>query len=262
MGLLELRDVHTFYGDTEALKGISLSVEPGEVVALLGSNGAGKTTTLRTISGLERARRGSVWFDGREITPMRADEIVAMGLSHVPEGRRIFASLTVDENLNLGGYLLRRRRDELVARKAEIFGLFPRLLERCEQLGGTLSGGEQQMLAIGRALMAAPRLLALDEPSMGLAPNLVRAIFAILSRIRKRGAAILLVEQNARQALRLADRAYVLDTGTIALAGPARQLATNPRVTAAYLGRPVEPREARGAADGGVFGPQAADDSW
>ncbi len=239
MGLLELRGVHTFYGDTEALRGISLDVEPGEIVSLLGSNGAGKTTALRTITGLERARRGTIRFDGRDIAALRADEIVALGLGHVPEGRRIFASLSVEENLNLGGFLVRRRPALLLERRDEVYGLFPRLRERREQLGGTLSGGEQQMLAIGRALMAAPRLLALDEPSMGLAPNLVRTIFTILARIRKRGAAILLVEQNARQALRLADRAYVLETGTIVHSGPARELATSPIVTAAYLGQPV-----------------------
>jgi branched-chain amino acid transport system ATP-binding protein len=236
VGLLEIRDLFVAYGHIEALKGISLDVEEGEIVALLGANGAGKTTTLRAVSGLLRPRAGSIRLAGEEVTGQRAHRIVAKGLGHVPEGRRIFPALTVEENLNLGGYLLRHRPAELAARRQRVYDTFPRLLERRNQLAGTLSGGEQQMLAIGRALMTAPKVLALDEPSMGLAPLLVRAIFGILEEIRRQGTAILLVEQNARQALRIADRAYVLETGRITLSGPARELARDPRVQAAYLG--------------------------
>jgi branched-chain amino acid transport system ATP-binding protein len=218
-------------------------VRQGEIVALLGSNGAGKTTTLRSISGLERPRSGRVVFDGREVTRARTHDIVAMGLGHVSEGRRVFPNLTVEDNLNLGGYLYRKERERLAERRQEVYRLLPRLAERRRQLAGTLSGGEQQMLAIGRALMTRPKLLALDEPSMGLAPNLVRAIFGILARIRRDGTSILLVEQNARQALRLADRAYVLETGRVTLAGAAGKLATDPRVLAAYLGGSVSEGE-------------------
>jgi branched-chain amino acid transport system ATP-binding protein len=223
-------------------------VRQGEIVALLGSNGAGKTTTLRSISGLERPRSGRVVFDGREVTRARTHDIVAMGLGHVPEGRRVFPNLTVEDNLNLGGYLYRKERERLAERRQEVYRLLPRLAERSRQLAGTLSGGEQQMLAIGRALMTRPKLLALDEPSMGLAPNLVRVIFGILARIRRDGTSILLVEQNARQALRLADRAYVLETGQVTLAGAASKLAKDPRVLAAYLGGSVsegEPADAK-----------------
>ncbi|MBE3590809.1 MAG: ABC transporter ATP-binding protein [Firmicutes bacterium] len=240
MALLEVRDLHTFYGSVEALKGVSLDVDEGEIVALIGSNGAGKTTTLRTISGLERARAGTVRFAGRDITRAPAHEIVALGLGHVPEGRRIFSGLTVEENLNLGGYLLRRQPALLKERRDEVYAIFPRLAERRHQLAGTLSGGEQQMLAIGRALMLQPKLLALDEPSMGLAPMLVRTIFGIIQEIRRRGTAVLLVEQNARQALRIADRGYVLETGRIVLSDDAAKLAADPRVRAAYLGGHVE----------------------
>ncbi len=236
MALLEVQDLHTFYGSIEALKGISFQVDEGEIVALLGSNGAGKTTTLRSISGLERARSGSVRFAGQEIQRTAAHRIVQLGLGHVPEGRRIFVNLTVEENLMLGGYLLRRTPHEVQLRRDEVFERLPRLLERRHQLAGTLSGGEQQMLAIGRALITRPRLLALDEPSMGLAPILVQAIFHTIAEIRKSGTAILLVEQNARQALRLADRGYVLETGSIVLQDDAKALAENRRVQAAYLG--------------------------
>jgi branched-chain amino acid transport system ATP-binding protein len=236
MALLEVRDLHTFYGNIEALKGVSLQVEEGEIVALLGANGAGKTTTLRTISGLERARSGSVTFRGKDITRARAHEIVLLGLGHVPEGRRVFANLTVEENLNLGAYLFRRHKKRIEERREAVYGIFPRLHERRTQLAGTLSGGEQQMLAIGRAMMVEPKVLALDEPSMGLAPILVRQIFSIIEEIRKNGTAILLVEQNARQALRLADRGYVLETGQIVLQDSAQVLADDPRVRAAYLG--------------------------
>jgi branched-chain amino acid transport system ATP-binding protein len=236
MALLTVTDVHTSYGDTEAVRGVSLEVAEGEIVAVLGSNGAGKTTTLRTISGLERARSGSVVFDGVDITKARAHTIVERGLAQVPEGRRIFPALTIDENLNLGGYLARRDPKTLAKRKNEVFELFPRLVERRSQFGGTLSGGEQQMLAIGRALMVQPRLLTLDEPSMGLAPIMVKAVFEVVRRIRASGTAVLMVEQNVRQALGLADRAYVLETGRIVLSGPAHELSQDTRVQHAYLG--------------------------
>lgn len=212
----------------------------GEIVALLGSNGAGKTTALRSISRLERSRSGTVVFDGVDITKLRAHQIVELGLAHVPEGRRIFPALSVEENLNLGGYLSRREPKTVAMRKGQVFEMFPRLVERRAQFGGTLSGGEQQMLAIGRALMVQPRLLALDEPSMGLAPIMVKAVGEVIKRIRAGGTAVLMVEQNARQALRLADRAYVLETGRIVLSGPAAELAVDARVRKAYLGGSAE----------------------
>ncbi len=240
MALLTVEDLHVSYGDTPAVRGASFEVGEGEIVALLGSNGAGKTTTLRTISGLEKAKSGTVTFDGRNITRSKANVIVELGLAHVPEGRRIFGTLTVEENLELGGYLSRRHPKVVEERKHEVFELFPRLVERRKQLGGTMSGGEQQMLAIGRALMTQPKLLALDEPSMGLAPIVVRAVGDVISRIRDNGTAVLMVEQNARQALRLADRAYILETGTIVLSGPADELAVDPRVQHAYLGGSAE----------------------
>ncbi|HUA78032.1 MAG TPA: ABC transporter ATP-binding protein [Acetobacteraceae bacterium] len=236
MGLLTIEDLHVAYGKVEVLRGVSLEVAEGEIVALLGANGAGKTTALRTISGLVRGRQGRILLSGADITRLRAHQVVARGLGHVPEGRRIFGPLSVEENLRLGGYLLRRDAAEVERRIAASYTLFPRLAERRGQLAGTLSGGEQQMLAIARALMLEPRLLVLDEPSMGLAPKLVRAIFAIIQRIRTQGTSVLLVEQNARQALRIADRAYVLESGRIALSGPAAALAADPRVRAAYLG--------------------------
>jgi branched-chain amino acid transport system ATP-binding protein len=236
VGLLEIRDLHAGYGSVEVLHGISLKVEAGEIVALLGSNGAGKTTTLRAVSGLVRARQGAIQMDGRELTGMPAHEIVALGLGHVPEGRRIFGALTVEENLRLGGYLMRSRKSAIDERMAQMYRTFPRLAERRTQLAGTLSGGEQQMLAIARALMLKPRLVVLDEPSMGLAPKLVRVIFGMIAEICKEGTSILLVEQNARQALGIAHRAYVLESGRIALSGTARELAQDSRVKAAYLG--------------------------
>jgi branched-chain amino acid transport system ATP-binding protein len=236
VGLLDVQDLHVAYGKVEVLHGVSLEVADGEIVALLGSNGAGKTTTLRTISGLVRLRQGRIVLGSEDITQLPAHRVVASGLGHVPEGRRIFSPLSVEENLRLGGYLLRRDLAEVERRISANFALFPRLAERRHQLAGTLSGGEQQMLAIARALMLEPRLLVLDEPSMGLAPKLVRAIFAIIQQIRAKGTSVLLVEQNARQALRIADRAYVLESGRIALTGPATALAADPRVRAAYLG--------------------------
>ena len=236
MGLLEIRDLHVSYGNVEVLHGISLDVGEGEIVALLGSNGAGKTTTLRAVSGLIRARSGEIVMDGHPLNALRAHQIVALGLGHVPEGRRMFGALTVAENLQLGGYLIRRDSAVMAQRIERVYQTFPRLGERRSQLAGTLSGGEQQMLAIARALMLRPRIIVLDEPSMGLAPKLVRAIFGMIADICNEGTSILLVEQNARQALRIAHRAYVLESGRIALAGLARDLAQDSRVRAAYLG--------------------------
>lgn len=236
MGLLEIHDLHAGYGKVEVLRGISLDVAEGEIVALLGSNGAGKTTTLRAISGLIRPRAGTIVLGGRRLNDLRTHQIVALGLGHVPEGRRIFGALTIAENLRLAGYLIRHEAATLESRVAGLYQAFPRLGERRDQLAGTLSGGEQQMLAIARALMLRPRLMVLDEPSMGLAPKLVRAIFSMIANIRREGTAILVVEQNARQALRIANRAYVLESGQIVLAGPAQDLAQDSRVRSAYLG--------------------------
>ena len=236
MGLLEIRDLHVSYGNVEVLHGISLDVGEGEIVALLGSNGAGKTTTLRAVSGLIRPRAGEIVMAGQPLNALRAHQIVALGLGHVPEGRRMFGALTVEENLQLGGYLIRREGAVMAQRMDHVYQTFPRLGERRSQLAGTLSGGEQQMLAIARALMLRPRIIVLDEPSMGLAPKLVRVIFGMIAEICNEGTSILLVEQNARQALRIAHRAYVLESGRIALAGAARDLAQDSRVRAAYLG--------------------------
>jgi branched-chain amino acid transport system ATP-binding protein len=231
--LLALKDVQTFYGSIQALKGISLEVYEGEIVTLIGANGAGKSTTLRSISGLAPASSGSIRFDGQELRKLGPHEIVGLGLSHVPEGRHIFPRLSVRENLEMGAY---RRRGSLTKDFEQIFSLFPIRKERERQDGGTLSGGEQQMLAIGRAMMSRPKLLLLDEPSMGLAPLFVQRIFEIIAEIRSLGTTILLVEQNAAQALRLADRGYVLETGEITMAEGAAQLLADPRVRNAYLG--------------------------
>ena len=236
MALLEVSDLHVFYGSIEALKGISLEAQPGQIVAILGSNGAGKTTTLRTISGLLRPRSGSIRCGGKSLVGMEAHVIVGMGLSHVPEGRRIFNILSVEENLNLGGYLVRSHHELVKERKAAVFKLFPRLAERRTQLAGTLSGGEQQMLAIGRALMSDPKVLMLDEPSLGLSPILARSVLRTVREIANRGTAVLLVEQNARQALAIADQAYVIEVGRIVLQGEAAMLARDERVQRAYLG--------------------------
>ncbi len=236
MALLELRDVHTYYGHVHALKGITISVEEGEIVTLLGANGAGKTTTLNTISGLLRPRRGQIIFEGRVINDVPAHQIVRLGICQAPEGRKIFSTLTVDENLNMGAYSLGNDRKAIEENRRRVFELFPRLKERRKQIAGTLSGGEQQMLSIGRALMARPKLLTLDEPSLGLAPMLVRAIFETIKEINERGVTILLVEQNARAALKLADRGYVLETGRIVLSGTAEELMRDERVRKAYLG--------------------------
>jgi branched-chain amino acid transport system ATP-binding protein len=232
--VLRVEDLHVYYGEIHALKGVDLSVGRGEIVALLGNNGAGKTTTLKTISGLLAPRRGRIVLDDRRLDGLPAHAVVARGVAHVPEGRRIFNRLTVRENLVMGAY---RRGDAGVAADLErVFALFPRLKERRAQVAGTLSGGEQQMLAIGRALMARPRLLLLDEPSMGLAPVLVEQIFQTVADINRDGMTILLVEQNAAMALGIARRAYVLETGAIALAGAAAELAENDDVRRAYLG--------------------------
>jgi len=235
MPLLEVEDVHTFYGNIEALKGISLEVEEGEVVTLIGANGAGKSTTLRSISGMTPPRQGSIRFDGREIGEMPAQEIVRLGVSQSPEGRKIFPRMSVRENLELGAYL--RRDSEAIERELQrVYGLFPRLKEREKQKAGTMSGGEQQMLAIGRALMADPKLLLLDEPSMGLAPILVERIYETVAEINKQGTTILLVEQNANFALDVSSHGYVLETGTVALADRSDALRENPKVQEAYLG--------------------------
>ncbi len=235
MALLELRDVHTYYGNIHALKGISVTVDEGEIVTLIGANGAGKSTTLKTISGLLRPRQGEIWFDGERIDAIPAHGIVSKGICQAPEGRRIFPRMTVLENLQMGHYQ-RKAGPEVDADFERVFSLFPRLKERRSQNGGTLSGGEQQMLAIGRALMARPKLLLLDEPSMGLAPILVEQIFQIVHDINASGTTVLLVEQNALMALGLAKRGYILQTGEIVLQDAADRLMTNPEVKKAYLG--------------------------
>jgi branched-chain amino acid transport system ATP-binding protein len=233
--MLELTDVDVRYGNIRALRGVSLRVAQGELVALIGSNGAGKTTTMRTISGLLRATEGAITFEGADISRAATDRIVALGISHCPEGRRIFGGLTVAENLRLGAVSRSDRR--AIAEDLEmVLGLFPLLKERLSQAGGTLSGGEQQMLAIGRALMSRPRLLLLDEPSLGLAPLMVERIFATIGELRAQGRTILLVEQNVHHALDIADRAYVMETGRITLEGPAAVLRHDPKVEQSYLG--------------------------
>jgi branched-chain amino acid transport system ATP-binding protein len=232
--MLELRDVHTYYGRIHALQGVTIEVRQGEIVTLIGANGAGKTTTLKTISGILHPREGSVWFEGQDITKSAAHELVRVGIGHAPEGRRIFSRLSVLENLQMGAFT--RKPAEAKVELERIFGLFPRLKERISQRGGSLSGGEQQMLAIGRALMAKPRVLLLDEPSLGLAPILVQQIFSIIKDINAAGTTILLVEQNALQALNVAHRGYVLQTGRVLLADTAKNLAANEDVRRAYLG--------------------------
>jgi branched-chain amino acid transport system ATP-binding protein len=233
--LLELTDVHSYYGHIHALKGISLHVNEGEIVTLIGANGAGKSTTLRTVSGLLHAKEGAVKLEGKNITHLEPHLVVSAGVGHVPEGRGIFPKLTVRENLEIGAYTVNNqsKNDE---RMEEVFRLFPRLKERVDQHGGTLSGGEQQMLAIGRGLMLHPRILMLDEPSMGLAPVLVELIFSIINKLNEGGTTILLVEQNARMALSIADRGYVLQTGEIVLTDTAEKLKKNEMVQKSYLG--------------------------
>ena len=235
MALLEVTDIRTFYGNIEALKGISVTVEEGEVVTLIGSNGAGKSTTLRSISGLTPPREGSIKFDGTEIGEVPPQEIVQRGISLSPEGRHVFSRMTVRENLDLGAYL-RKDSAEINSDRDRVFSLFPRLKEREKQKGGTMSGGEQQMLAIGRALMANPKLLLLDQPSMGIAPILVERIYETIAEINRQGTTILLVEQNANYALDVSKRGYVLETGTVALEDRSSALRDNPDVQKAYLG--------------------------
>ena len=233
--LLELEDVHVFYGAIHALKGVSLRVDPGQIVTLIGANGAGKSTTLRTISGLLRPRRGSMTFAGKDILRASSQRIVRLGVAQAPEGRQLFSRMTVLENLEMGAFQ-RRDRDEVAADLEHVYELFPRLAERRAQKAGTLSGGEQQMCAIGRALLARPRLLMLDEPSMGLSPNLVDRIFEVIADINQQGTTVLLVEQNAARALEIADHGYVLETGRVTLADDAKALRSNERVRASYLG--------------------------
>ena len=233
--MLELKNVHTYYGNIHALKGISIVVNEGEIVTLIGSNGAGKTTTLRTIQGLLKPREGSIMLRGEELTKLQPHEIVQRGISQSPEGRLIFSKMTVRENLEMGAYQ-RKDKDGISRDMEHVFELFPRLKERITQRGGTLSGGEQQMLSMGRALMARPRIMLLDEPSMGLAPILVDQIFDIIRTLNNDGTTILLVEQNARLALSIANRGYVLETGEIALVGEGKSLLNDPSVKAAYLG--------------------------
>jgi branched-chain amino acid transport system ATP-binding protein len=233
---LEIKDLRVHYGKIEAIKGISVTVNEGEIVTLIGANGAGKTTTLKTISGLRKVSSGSIVFDGRDISDMPAHERVDLGISQAPEGRGIFPGMTVLENLEMGKFHRKNRKAEINEDLEKVYTLFPRLKERATQAGGTLSGGEQQMLAIGRALMARPKVLLLDEPSMGLAPQMIANIFRIITEINKQGVTILLVEQNAQQALNRAHRAYVLETGSITKEANAKDLLNDPHVKAAYLG--------------------------
>lgn len=235
MALLEINNLEVHYGVIHALKGISFEVNEGEIIALIGANGAGKTTTLHTISGILQASSGNIIYDGKEITKVQAHKIVNLGISQVPEGRRVFAQLSVLENLKLGAFI-RKDKDGIEEDLRNIYERFPRLEERKNQLAGTLSGGEQQMLAMGRALMSRPRIILMDEPSMGLSPIYVSEIFDIIKSINKDGTTVLLVEQNAKKALSIADRAYVLETGKIALSGDAKSLMNNDTVKKAYLG--------------------------
>ena len=233
--MLQVENLNVYYGAIHALQGISFNVNEGEIVTLIGANGAGKSTTLRTLSGLLRSRTGSIVFKGQDLATLPAEKIVELGISHVPEGRKIFAPLSVKENLMMGAFT-RNDQGEIQESLERVYQSFPRLKERAGQYGGTLSGGEQQMLATGRGLMSKPTLILLDEPSMGLSPILVEEIFRIIVEINKQGTSILLVEQNAQMALSIAHRAYVLETGRIVLAGPAKEIADNPQVRTAYLG--------------------------
>ena len=233
--ILEVEDIHTFYGSIEALKGISIEVKEGEIVTLIGSNGAGKSTTLRSISGLNPPRTGKIIYDGKEIQGSPAHEVAAMGIAQAPEGRRIFPRLTVSENLDMGAFL-RSNREEIARDRERVYELFPRLKEREQQKGGTLSGGEQQMLAMGRAMMANPKMLLLDEPSLGLAPVVVDRIYETIRTINQQGVTVLLVEQNANYALDVSARGYVLETGKVALTDESSALRSNEEVQRAYLG--------------------------
>lgn len=233
--MLKIENLHVSYGMIEAVKGIDFEIRDGEIVALIGANGAGKTTTMHTISGLLRAKEGKITLDDKDITKVPADKLVSMGIVQVPEGRHVFAQQTVEENLDLGAYL-RKDKEGIKEDLAHVYELFPRLLERKNQLAGTLSGGEQQMLAMGRALMSKPKILLLDEPSMGLSPLLVKEIFEIIKEINKSGTTVFVVEQNAKMALEIADRAYVMETGKIALSGTGKELSASPEVQKVYLG--------------------------
>lgn len=235
MSMLEIKDLEVYYGMIQAIKGVSFDVNEGEVIALIGANGAGKTTILHTITGLINAQKGSVWFEGKDITKVPAHKIVSMGMAHVPEGRRVFANLTVLQNLKMGAYT-RKDKTEIEQTLDSIYKRFPRLMERQNQLAGTLSGGEQQMLAMGRALMSHPKIILMDEPSMGLSPIFVNEIFDIIKSVSASGTTVLLVEQNAKKALSIADRAYVLETGKIVLSGKAGDLLDNDSIKKAYLG--------------------------
>ena len=235
MAMLEIKDIEVYYGMIQAIKGISFEVNEGEVIALIGANGAGKTTTLHTITGLLSPKKGSVIFEGKDITKVPAHKIVSLGIAHVPEGRRVFAELTVYENLKMGAYT-RKDKDEIEKTLEMVYKRFPRLEERKNQLAGTLSGGEQQMLAMGRALMSHPKIIVMDEPSMGLSTILVNEIFDIIQEVSKGGTTVLLVEQNAKKALSIADRAYVLETGRIVLEGDAKVLMNDDSIKKAYLG--------------------------
>ena len=233
--MLEIKDINVYYGAIHAIKGISLTVNDGELVSLVGANGAGKTTILHTISGLLRASSGEITLDGVNLQKVAPSSIINLGLAHVPEGRHVFARMTVEENLRMGAYIIKDAK-QIADNLERVYCHFPRLRERARQLGGTLSGGEQQMLATGRALMTNPRILLMDEPSMGLSPILVNEIFAIIAQLHESGITILLVEQNAKKALSVADRAYVLETGKISMHGSAKELAEDDRVRKAYLG--------------------------
>lgn len=232
--MLEIKDLNVSYGAVHAIHGVSLKVNDGEIVSLIGANGAGKTTILRTISGLEKADSGTITFDGTDLRKTEPSKIISLKLAHVPEGRHIFPEMTVEENLEMGAYADPAGMEENMK---DVYDRFPRLLERRRQLAGTLSGGEQQMLAVGRALMAKPKMILMDEPSMGLSPLLVKEIFSIIKEVNKKGITILLVEQNAKMALSISDRAYVLETGKISIEGPAQELMNDERVKKAYLGQ-------------------------
>lgn len=234
MAILEVKDLEVYYGVIQAIKGISFEVNPGEIIALIGANGAGKTTTLQTVTGLIPSKSGQILYDGKDITRLPGHKLVSMGVAHVPEGRRVFAQLTVLQNLKLGAYT-RNDKAEIEKNLEMVYSRFPRLKERKNQLAGTLSGGEQQMLAMGRALMSQPKLIVLDEPSMGLSPIYVNEIFDIIQKINEDGVTVLLVEQNAKKALSIADRAYVLETGNIVLSGDAKRLMNDDSVKKAYL---------------------------
>jgi len=235
MAMLEVKDLQVYYGMIQALKGVSFEVNQGEIIALIGANGAGKTTTLHTLTGLLPAKQGSIMFEGVDITKVPAHKIVEMGIAHVPEGRRVFSQLSVYENLKMGAYT-RKDKNEIAESLANVYARFPRLEERKNQRAGTLSGGEQQMLAIGRALMSKPKMIVMDEPSMGLSPIFVNEIFDIIEKVSASGTTVLLVEQNAKKALSIADRAYVLETGSIKLSGNANELMNDESIKKAYLG--------------------------